>query len=60
MIEDFEDWRLKCLMLVKHSHHIEPSRISETLLRVPGRTRRQKYTAERVQQPRRPRRLTAW
>jgi len=41
MIEDFEDWRLKCLMLVKHWHHIEPSRISETLLRITGRTRRQ-------------------
>jgi hypothetical protein len=32
MIEDFEDWRLKCLMLVKRWHHIEPSGISETLL----------------------------
>jgi hypothetical protein len=31
MIEDFEDWRLKCLMLVKRWHHIEPSGISETL-----------------------------
>jgi hypothetical protein len=32
MIKDFEDWRLKCMMLVKRWHHIEPSDISYTLL----------------------------
>jgi hypothetical protein len=65
MIEDFEDWWLKCMMRVKRWHHIEPSGISETLLKDcfaeelrPHEVA--KYAAERVQEPRRPGRLTAW